>query len=394
MGLSSKEILSKLYSLRAGLSVVFGAVNRADRLENESNKIEQKFNDDLKKEKESKSRGYNLWMGKIEDAESKMKMLDVEAKRKRKILFKALGIAALIAVGVLVLTLIIDFAILSNVGNARIPLWIYFFDFAVVFACGIAFNKTLKDFDLSLCFPVFEKRNLQKSKENAELFLRRYENPNSENVKKAFEAKKKAFEKEREATKKQLLLARMEKEYALTVILPKLKNEYSELLYVQNWRHLDLIIRAFETQRADTIYGALSYMDTLSAIGTVIDVLKQSHQEVAKSIKEMNTSVNSLREFTGKEIQRLSQSLKITEQRLNYKVESACNRIIDNQRDLNEKVRQEMREETKKIVSSNNRLINVQEINNALLRESNNNSEEISRKLGIIGDKIGALSSN
>ncbi|MBQ4584857.1 MAG: hypothetical protein IJA82_01470 [Clostridia bacterium] len=51
MGLSGREILSKLYSLRAGLSVVYSAVKEDNAIADTVDKMKQKFYGDRDREK-------------------------------------------------------------------------------------------------------------------------------------------------------------------------------------------------------------------------------------------------------------------------------------------------------------------------------------------------------
>ena len=116
----------------------------------------------------------------------------------------------------------------------------------------------------------------------------------------------------------------------------------------------------------------------------VAELIEASHKDIAGKINQVFNTVGGLREEVG----RLSGSLKEAEKRLAWQMENVCNRIIDNQTGLAEDFKQTMRQEARQIVASNNKLINAQEITNALLREANSNSGEIAQKLGIIKDKL------
>ncbi|MBQ4584856.1 MAG: hypothetical protein IJA82_01465 [Clostridia bacterium] len=313
--------------------------------------------------------------------------IDDKAKKHRRILYKALAIASLIALGTLIFILILDLAILPSANQGlggAVPIWVYFFDFFVVFGCGIVFNKTLKSFQLSKCVSYFRKKELVEKKKKAEQVLEYYKNPNSKEIIEGYAIKERQFLKSIEQYQRQALLIRMKKEYAMTVILPKLKQEYGELLYVQNWGYLDSLISVFQNQRADTIASALAYLDTQRAVMRVAELIEASHKDIAGKINQVFNTVGGLREEVG----RLSGSLKEAEKRLAWQMENVCNRIIDNQTGLAEDFKQTIRQEARQIVASNNKLINAQEITNALLREANSNSGEIAQKLGIIKDKL------
>lgn len=387
MGLSGREILSKLYSLRAGLSVVYSAVKEDNAIADTVDKMKQKFYGDRDREKNRIANDYNQALRRIENLEYEIDDIDDKAKKHRRILYKALAIASLIALGTLIFILILDLAILPSANQGlggAVPIWVYFFDFFVVFGCGIVFNKTLKGFQLSKCVSYFRKKELVEKKKKAEQVLEYYKNPNSKEIIEGYAIKERQFLKSIEQYQRQALLIRMKKEYAMTVILPKLKQEYGELLYVQNWGYLDSLISVFQNQRADTIASALAYLDTQRAVMRVAELIEASHKDIAGKINQVFNTVGGLREEVG----RLSGSLKEAEKRLAWQMENVCNRIIDNQTGLAEDFKQTMRQEARQIVASNNKLINAQEITNALLREANSNSGEIAQKLGIIKDKL------
>lgn len=251
MGLSGREILSKLYSLRAGLSVVYSAVKEDNAIADTVDKMKQKFYGDRDREKNRIANDYNQALRRIENLEYEIDDIDDKAKKHRRILYKALAIASLIALGTLIFILILDLAILPSANQGlggAVPIWVYFFDFFVVFGCGIVFNKTLKGFQLSKCVSYFRKKELVEKKKKAEQVLEYYKNPNSKEIIEGYAIKERQFLKSIEQYQRQALLIRMKKEYAMTVILPKLKQEYGELLYVQNWGYLDSLISVFKTK--------------------------------------------------------------------------------------------------------------------------------------------------
>ena len=106
-------------------------------------------------------------------------------------------------------------------------------------------------------------------------------------------------------------------------LVAALQNEYSVLLDPRDWEHLDLVIFSLETRRADSVKEALRFVDEEIRTDRIIGAIQQASAEICRTIRAgfaaLQYSMERCFASLGQQLQAVAQS--------NLQIAQATNRL-------------------------------------------------------------------
>ena len=377
MAETKKEILSKLYFLRAMMSKISMLSEKCEEIEENIEGVEnQKFVSSIKENnnlneyvggQEKIKSDINDWKEKESAANAEIQKLENDFDKSNKPYSVKEAIIPCIILNVIIATILfflikwwVDFGFSFWVGLITVPVSIV----------GIFFFVAM----ISVSTPSYHKKNLED-------ILKKIENKRQESFKIKVEIEKlqkKSAELEtciRDEEQKKIVNAELvKKEYA--EFCEAIKSRKKELFkshemysveakevynYIKrvsiiderDWTNLDIIIYEIETGRADTLKEALHQMDLYIRHNEIIDAIEIAGKAISASITQ---NISDLKHSIG---------LQVTALRA----------------DLNE-----LNESQKAIEGKLGDMLDAQELSNALLEKANESSEELAENIEYIKD--------
>lgn len=305
------ELLSRLYSLRAGLSLVSKEKQIVDEI---FQKAETTKSTELYKARISDvtpayneltriEAEYKAMQEDFEDTEKKLKPYEKDYRNAKKnvitfsiVLSLIIGIFLALTVGILVIDMLPNyFAILIWLlpivpfNPVGIGTWL----------CAFFLRKNIKKFKQAKTDYLFItdkyirlSQQLPAKKKQLDYANTRYEEAN-----KKFSEKRVVIEsnyiKDRAEADPHLLTAK--------ATIESLNEEYGDFLDPRDWENLDIIIFSIETQRADNLKDALSIVDSEKRTDRITDAIHLASKEICATMEDIAKKMhNSLKEgFTG-----------------------------------------------------------------------------------------------
>lgn len=318
------ELLGKLYSLRAGLSLVSQEKQIVDEI---FQKAETTKNLEIRHAGAEADSAYN----KLKRAESSIISIqnDIDktkadldtAKntlssnetnfRRSKTMIKEysiiLGVILCIMIALTISILAVDF--LPN--YAAIVIWLFpiiplnpvgIGTWVVSFLLIKAVKKYKNDkwyYKCSISKPENLLKDLSTKETQLEITKSQYKNANIH-----YEEAKKTEAEQKKIIYENYIKDRAEADphlFTAKATIDSLNEEYGDFLDPRDWENLDLIIFSIETQRADSLKDALNIVDSEKRADRITDAIHLANKEICESISAASTKMqNSLEAgFTG-----------------------------------------------------------------------------------------------
>lgn len=328
MNEEKKEILSKLYCIKSGLSAISIEKDKVCNEEKKLNKLRleiekndeliTKLNTDIEKEQaEISSLGYARF-----SQYKKPNIFGCVNEALIGLAMAVVGAPILVIVGSLLIGIILAFSgANTDVAFAFMKDWKIFL-YAIII-CAL------------ITIPVYTYIEYRGKVKNYEWQVRNVEYAKQTNNERSTEHQrnKTQFELQRQETS--VMLEKNSKSYKENlVVYADVKNvcvptantlydalvmEYNSLLDSRDWKHLDLIIFYYETGRADTLKEALQQVDRQVQTDTIVKEIKNASKNICATLKN---SISNLQASMERGFANLSNQLDIQHKETMGKLDS------------------------------------------------------------------------
>lgn len=288
-----RQIIGKLYALRAGLSLIHDENKKIKAKESAITKIDETVQGNNKKIEDSRKRVYD---GKLKIEKYKSDLNDDNRKisaNKREIFFNITHLIMLLigAVAGAVSWFVSSFVDIALFGGEH--------DTTGVEAVPWIIGGTILGLIVSLLFSYIQsKKEIQstersRDKNSTDLYNAQNALDNNEELIDDLSKKNKSLANDR-------INAVAEYNTEKDIVVPVVKsmfdallNQYSSLLDSRDWKNLDLIIFYLETGRADTIKEALSHVDRQNQMDRLTEAINEASATICKTLERSFASLEN-----------------------------------------------------------------------------------------------------
>ena len=376
---SKKDILSKLYCIKAGLSAISIEKDKVSKEENGLNTISKNI-----QENERKIADANVWIERVKNniraSETGTENVIKSRKGKPKYLHQIGGLFAGAGAGALLspIVIIVGSFLIGFVAAAMgkdTSAAFYFMEHGIIFLYGLI-GCTIAGAPIGMLISYVSEMKAYKADQE---FLKNMTAKTNETVAeytKNLRTYEDQLNTHTNALNKGVVdyRTRLEKyNDVVAVSVPAsqtlysaLVNEFNTTLDSRDWKHIDLIIFYYETGRADTLKEALQQVDRQVQTDTIVKEIKNASRNISETIKN---SIGNLQSQMVMCFDKLSVQLdtqhKETMSKLT-KIEVGINKLNDGVRDLNNSIK-EGNAIADQIASNMSRIADATYLQNALL---------------------------
>lgn len=303
-----KQIISRLYTLRAGLSAIFDENKKIITKESEILKIDDAVksnNDEIARSENEKNRkkdelnARTKWIEEIKDNIAKLKVKFIF--NKGNLIGLATGALGGLIIGWLVACIKASFFDGNIDDYTGMTVWMWVLGGALVgLAIVFLFNCWIIGSDIKR-----ENSSRAEYKRDIKKYNKEIEDKNK--LKETLLNKNKAFADNRKIAVVNYKEEANEVVPIIKIMYEALIREFNDDLDARDWQHLDLIIFYLETGRADTIKEALYQVDRQKQNDRLVEAIGEATELLCKTIK---SSISSLQSSINENFRRLSFQLR------------------------------------------------------------------------------------
>lgn len=365
LGETRAELLAKLYALRGGLSVIYDEITATKKAKEKSDSYYRMLSSAstekyrLSKEIEQSQKKLIDEKNKIEVGEKNIRISN-KKKTTKAILISLAWIVGAIAVRVAIYylaTLIFQGQYPTNdwFWTWTLPLSIYGVG---IFMAGKCLWEWLSSIDSAKWFKSQSEKNLERTT------LR--ELGEQKSMQNSIERQNEIImtnSKKYQVSKEELSNAIARRNQIYKELYPVLVREYSNLVSVDDWGNLDLIIYYLYSGRADSIKEALQLVDKHIEMNTLINAVNNASTSIQREIKGIEASINA---------------------KMNAEFAKMNNQLAQNRANLERKIENQGKEisaQAQKLSDVTSELVNQTRIKNSLLKDISVNSAEIANNV-------------
>lgn len=267
---ANQEFVTKLYGLKAGLSLLALQVERMNVLEQHEKFLKDCLEDKRYKLQNARQRLNNMYNSKVA-AEGLLKVM------KGKMVLHIVGACVPMGIAFLMLLAILMVALTSLLSgdtdllSSMLPMFLI--TDAIAFLFGVF-----------MIFSAIRKHGTKRYRKDLNMWTQSWEESRKQVAELSEQVAKEEAAYEQHCAEREKQVAEIDERSKS--IYDALYEEYDDILDHRDWGNVDYLIYVYETMRADTLPGALDKLDTEKRANRLEQAVAEASEYIASSIEE------------------------------------------------------------------------------------------------------------